>query len=158
MTHRGFTTTFLVEQTPAEAFAAVTDVRGWWSQQIDGDTDRLGAEFHYDNRPQHHATMRVVELVPDERVVWTCLDNHFDFIEDPTEWVGTTVRFDISAEGRQTRVTFTHAGLVPDYECFDVCSHAWGGYVGDSLKNLITTGKGNPNNAVRDAEALSRRR
>jgi hypothetical protein len=155
---RGYTTSFLVDQTPAEAFAAVNDVRGWWSQRIDGDTDRLGAEFHYDNDELHQATFRIIELVPDRRVVWKCLDNHFGFTADKTEWIGTTVEFDVVPDAARTRVTFTHVGLVPDYECFDVCVNAWGGYVGGSLRDLITTGRGNPNNAVRDADALSRRR
>jgi hypothetical protein len=43
-----------------------------------------------------------------------------------------------------TEVRFTHAGLVPEYECFDVCSNAWGFFIGDSLRNLITTGDGTP--------------
>ena len=37
---------------------------------------------------------------------------------------------------------FTHQGLVPDYECFNVCHDAWTHYIQDSLKNLILTGKG----------------
>ena len=36
-------------------------------------------------------------------------------------------------------------GLVPEYECFNVCSNAWGFYVKTSLRSLITTGKGRPN-------------
>lgn len=152
-----FTITFLVDRTPAEAFAAVTDVRGWWSQRIQGDTDRLGADFLYDNGDLHQATMRIVELVPDRKVVWRCLDNHFEFTVDKTEWIDTTLHFEIEPEGGRTRVTFTHQGLVPQYECYDVCSNAWSGYVGESLKSLITTGKGNADNAVRDAEALSQR-
>ncbi len=158
MSDPSFSTTFLVDQSPAEAFAAITDVRGWWSEQIDGRTDQLGAEFHYDNGDLHRSTMRIVELVPDRLVVWKCLDNHFSFIQDKTEWIGTTVRFEVSPEGDQTRVRFTHLGLVPDDECFDVCASAWGGYVGGSLRSLITTGTGNPNNAVRDAAALSHHR
>ena len=156
--HADFTTSFVVDQTPAQAFSAINDPRAWWSPRIDGDTDRLGAEFHYDNSPVHEATMRIVELVPDEKVVWLCVDNTFDFIEDRTEWIGTTLHFEISREGARTRVRFTHAGLVPDYECYDACSNAWSGYVGESLRSLITTGTGNPNNAVRDAEALSHQR
>jgi hypothetical protein len=53
--------------------------------------------------------------------------------------------FEISTRGNKTEIRFTHQGLVPAYECFDVCSNAWGSYVNGSLRNLIATGKGKPN-------------
>ena len=45
MTNQDFTTTLSVGKTPDEVFNAVNDVRGWWTEQIDGSTDILGAEF-----------------------------------------------------------------------------------------------------------------
>ena len=33
-------------------------------------------------------------------------------------------------------------GLVPEYECYDVCSNAWGNYITGSSRKLITAGKG----------------
>jgi hypothetical protein len=89
--------------------------------------------------------MRVTEVVPSKKVVWLCLDNHFSFTEDKTEWKGTKVIFDIAKKGDKTELRFTHHGLIPDYECYDVCSDAWGSYIKGSLRNLITTGKGAPN-------------
>jgi hypothetical protein len=72
-------------------------------------------------------------------------DNYFNFVEDKTEWRGTKIVFDISKKGDKTEVVFTHHGLVPQYECYDVCKDAWTSYIQGSLKNLITTGKGQPN-------------
>ncbi|MEO6548620.1 MAG: hypothetical protein ABIN94_11495 [Ferruginibacter sp.] len=43
------------------------------------------------------------------------------------------------------QIRFTHLGLVPEYECFEVCRDAWTNYIQKSLYNLITTGKGQPN-------------
>ncbi|MEU9830540.1 SRPBCC domain-containing protein [Streptosporangium sp. NPDC048047] len=156
MSDSGHTITFLVDQTPEEVFAAVTDVREWWSQDIEGPTDELDGEFTYRSGENHHCTMRIVELVPGERVVWLCLDNHFGFTRDKTEWIGTKIVFEISEEDGGTRLRFTHQGLVPDYECFDVCTTAWDGYVAGSLRSLITTGRGDRDNAVRNAKALAR--
>ena len=101
--------------------------------------------------------MRIVEFVPNEKVVWLCLENYFDFTKDRAEWIGTKISFEVSREGDKTQVRFTHLGLVPEYECFNVCSNAWGGYITGSLKSLITTGTGSPNNAIRNAEALKQR-
>ena len=39
----------------------------------------------------------------------------------------------------------THQGLVPEYECFEICRDAWTSYIQNSLRNLIVTGKGQPN-------------
>jgi uncharacterized protein YndB with AHSA1/START domain len=158
MSDQSYTATFVVDQSPAEVYAAITDVRGWWSTDIEGPTDELGGVFTYKYEDIHRSKMKIVELVPDQKVVWLCLENYFEFTQDTTEWIGTKISFDITREGDKTQLRFTHLGLVPEYECFDVCTNAWGGYVTGSLRSLITTGTGNANNAVRNAEALSQRR
>lgn len=55
-------------------------------------------------------------------------------------------------------VHFTHVGLVPQYDCSDVCSNAWAGYLGGSLWNLINTGAGSPTPGVRERPGPSGRR
>jgi hypothetical protein len=86
-----------------------------------------------------------VEVIPDKKVVWLVLDNYFSFTEDKSEWKGTQVIFEISKKDNKTEVRFAHLGLVPEYECFDICSNAWGSYINGSLRSLIATGKGRPN-------------
>ena len=142
---RDYTATFTVDQTPAEVFAAVTNVRGWWSEDIVGDTDKLNAVFDYRFQDVHRCKVQITEFVPNERVVWTVLDNYFDFIDDKTEWTGTTITFEIAEKGDKTELHFTHHGLVPEYECYDVCSDGWGTYIKGSLWDLIETGTGKPN-------------
>jgi len=58
--------------------------------------------------------------------------------------VGTTISFDIAKNGDQTEVHFAHLGLLPQFECFGVCSNAWGSLMGSSLPSLIATGTGHP--------------
>ena len=140
-----FTTAFTVDATPARVYAAVTNVRGWWSEEIEGATSAVGDEFDYHMRDLHITKLRVTEVVPDRKVAWLVLDNHFAFTTDKSEWIGTTVTFEIAETGAGTEVRFTHHGLVSEYECFDVCVNAWGFYIGTSLPGLITTGKGRPN-------------
>lgn len=137
--------TFTVDQSPAEAFAAINNVRGWWSGQIDGPTDKLGGEFTYRYQDIHYSKQRVTELIPGQKVVWLVLDSSLNFIEDKTEWNGTKVTFEITKKGDKTEVRFTHVGLGPDHECFKACSSAWGSYINGSLRSLIATGKGQPN-------------
>jgi uncharacterized protein YndB with AHSA1/START domain len=149
MTEQGFTTTVTVDRAPDEVFHAINDVRGWWSEEVEGRTDQVGSQFRYRghdeaNTVEHLATIRVEQLVPGRRIVWRVLDNHFSFTDDQTEWKDTEIRFDLTEKNGATEVRFTHAGLVPSYECFDVCSNAWGFYIRASLPNLITTGEGTP--------------
>jgi Activator of Hsp90 ATPase homolog 1-like protein len=145
MSNQSFTTTFSVDQTPQEVFDAINNVRGWWGRDVDGATDKLGEEFTYRFEDAHRSKIRVAELVPGQKVSWLVVENYFSFTTDTTEWVGTTMVFDISEKDGKTEVHFTHEGLVPAYECWDACSEGWGVYINGSLRNLITTGVGHPN-------------
>ena len=140
--NQDFTTTLLVDQTPQEVFNAVNNVREWWSDTIEGGTEKLNDEFLYHYQDIHKCKMKLVEVVPDKKVVWLVLENYFNFTKDSSEWTGTKVVFDISKQGDKTKLVFTHEGLVPEYECFDVCKTAWSDDVNSSLLSLITTGEG----------------
>jgi hypothetical protein len=142
-----FNTSILVSQTPAEAFEAITNVRGWWSEEIEGGTAKLNDVFHYHFKDVHNCTIKLTEVIPGKKVAWHVLDNYFNFTKDDSEWKDTKVIFEISEVGNKTQVTVTHLGLVPEYECFDICSNAWTQYIQQSLFSLITTGKGQPNSS-----------
>ena len=145
MNDQSLTTSFTVDQTPEEAFDAINNVRGWWSGEIDGRTDQLGEEWTYRYKDVHRSTQTITELVPGKRVVWHVTDAELNFVKDKTEWNGTDIVFEIAKKDGKTEVRFTHVGLVPAFECYGGCSGAWGFYINDSLRNLITTGKGAPN-------------
>jgi uncharacterized protein YndB with AHSA1/START domain len=145
-----FTAAFAVEQTPDEVFEAITNVRGWWSEEIEGGTANVGDEFAYRYQEAHRCRIRVTELVPGQRVTWHVLDNYFDFTHDKTEWKDTDIRFEITARDGKTEVRFTHVGLASEYECFEICSNSWDFYLHTSLRALIRTGRGLPNRKERN--------
>jgi hypothetical protein len=99
MNDASFTATFAVDQTPEEAFAAITHVRGWWSEEIDGSTDRLGDEFTFHYEDVHRSKQKITESIPGKRVVWHVLDSYLNFTQDKTEWTGTDIAFDVSKKG-----------------------------------------------------------
>jgi len=140
-----FTTTIVVDQTPEEAFNAINNVRGWWSEEIEGSTNKLNAEFNYHFEDIHRCKMKLIEVIPGKKVVWLVLDNYFKFTKDKSEWTGTKIIFEIAENDNKTQIRFTHLGLVPEYECFEVCRDGWSNYIRNSLRSLITTGKGQPN-------------
>ncbi len=145
MKAQDFAATFTVDQTPDQAFAAINNVRGWWSGEIEGPTDKLGGEFTYRYKDIHYSKQKITEFIPGKKVVWLVLDSYLSFIDDKTEWNGTKVTFEVSQKGKQTEIRFTHLGLLPEHECYNACSTAWGSYINGSLQSLITTGKGQPN-------------
>jgi len=140
-----YTTSFAVHAPPLRAFEAILDVRGWWSQEVVGETDRVAGEFDYHYQDVHRCRVRVTELVPSRKVAWEVLENHFNFTRDQAEWTGTHIVFEISERVDGAEIRFRHVGLVPRYECYDVCSNAWQGYLHGSLRKLIETGTGQPN-------------
>ena len=145
MNTANFTTSILVDQTPKEAFNAINNVRGWWSEEIEGSTDKVNDEFKYHYEDVHRSHMKIIEIVPDKKVVWLVMDNYFKFTKEPNEWKGDNIIFDITEKDGKTQITMTQVGLTPDYECYDICRDAWTNYIQNSLKNLIATGKGSPN-------------
>jgi hypothetical protein len=144
MTTSDFTTTLLVDQSPAEVFNAINHVRGWWSEEIEGSTDKLNAEFNYHYKDVHISKMKLIEVIPNEKVVWLVMDNKFNFTKDKSEWTGNKIIFEITEKDNKTQLQFTQLGLVPEYECYDICRDAWSNYIKNSLRSLITTGKGQP--------------
>ncbi|MDR3667558.1 MAG: hypothetical protein P4L35_12010 [Ignavibacteriaceae bacterium] len=76
--------------------------------------------------------------MPGKKIVWYVTDSSLDFLKNKSEWNGTNITFDITKKGDKTEVRFTHLGIAPGIECYDKCSNAWGSYINNSLRNLIT--------------------
>jgi uncharacterized protein YndB with AHSA1/START domain len=142
MANKDFTTTLLVEQTPNEVFKAINHVADWWQGEIKGKANKLNDEFTYRMEEFHFSKQKVVEFVPDKKVVWLVTDSKLNFISDKSEWTGTKIVFEIAEKNKKTQLRFTHVGLAPAVECYDDCSNGWSQLIKQSLFSLITTGKG----------------
>src|SRR4051812_48948952 len=104
------TYTVLVDQTPKEAFDAINNVRGWWSEEIEGNTDKLNETFIYQYEDVHYAQITLIESIPNEKIVWFIKYNYFKMTKDRSEWTGTKVSFEISKKENKTQIRFTHIG------------------------------------------------
>ena len=147
MENQNFSTSIVVDQPASEVFNVVKNVRGWWSEEIECNTGELNQIFNDHYEDIHRCKIKLEEVIPGKKIVWHVMENYFKpgIIKDEAEWVDTKMVFDISSEAGKTRLTFTHQGLVPEYECFKMCSDGWTQYINHSLLDLITTGKGKPN-------------
>ena len=137
-----FTTTIVVDQTPEEVFNAINNPQAWWSGEIKGSTDKLNDEFTYRYKEFHLSKQRIVEMVPDQKVVWLVTESKINYAKDKREWTDTKISFEISEQDNKTQLRFTHLGLVPEIECFESCSNSCSQLIQQGLFNLITTGKG----------------
>jgi len=142
MTTKDFSTTILVDKTTKETFNAINNVRGWWQGEIEGNTDKLNDEFIYRMEPYHFSKQKLVEFIPNKKVVWLVTESKLNFVKNKSEWTGTKIIFEISEKNNKTELRFTHSGLVREFECYGGCSGAWTDLIQKSLFSLITTGKG----------------
>lgn len=144
MKDQDFTTSILTGRTPEEVYNAVLDVRGWWSglydESFESKAEKIGDEFSFLAGGGVHATkQKLIELVPNKKVVWLVTDANLSFVEKTDEWKGTKISFDISREKDKTRIVFTHIGLVPDFQCYDSCAPAWTKYIQERLAEVLST-------------------
>jgi hypothetical protein len=143
VTAADLTISFTVPAMPEEVLEAVLDPRSWWSVGITGDTRTVGDEFEYRYEGLHYSRIRVTRVAPD-RVEWLAVDNQLTIVDDHAEWTGTTMSFAIRPAESGTELTFTHHGLTEALACFDSCRRGWTHFVGTSLRELLTTGRGQP--------------
>jgi len=144
MKEENYHTSITVEATAHEAFESINSVSKWWTENLEGGSQKLNDEFTVRFGDVHYSKQKLVEVVPDKKVVWLITDSKLNFLKDKREWNNTKISFEISSQNDKTKIHFTHIGLVPEIECFDACSNAWSQYIQQSLWSLITKGSGRP--------------
>lgn len=140
-----FTITLFTEQAPQEVFQAINNVSTWWSgyysEEFKGRTEKLNDEFSFRaGGGAHYSKQKLIEVIPNKKIVWLITESELSFLEKTDEWTGTKVIFEISEKDGKTQLTFTHEGLTPEIECYDSCAPAWTQYVQNKLLPLISTG------------------
>jgi hypothetical protein len=133
-----------VNVSAQDAFKSINSVSKWWTENIEGNSQKLHDEFTVRFDDVHVSTQKLVEVIPDKKVVWLVTDSKLNFVEDKEEWTDTKISFEIYSHADKTEIVFTHIGLVPAIDCYHDCSNAWGHYIRGSLFTLLTTGTGIP--------------
>jgi len=137
-----FTITLISDESPRTVFNAIRNVHQWWSgyysEKLEGDTENLNDEFTFiAGGGEHFSRQRLIEVIPDKRIVWLITESKLNFLEKKNEWTGTRVIFEISRADEKTRFKFTHEGLNPGVECYDSCAPAWTQYLQNRLRPMI---------------------
>ena len=123
-----------------DALTTIDGLAGWWTTDTSGDVE-VGGVITFRFEPGD-IRVRVKELEPAKSVLW-------EVVDEPDEWVGTTIRFDLKEEDDFTIVLFSHEGWREPIEFMHHCSTKWATFL-LSLKSLLETGTGQP--APRDLQ------
>jgi hypothetical protein len=144
MKNLDYTVSITVKATPQEAFKGINRVTKWWTENLEGHSQKLNDEFTVRFGDVHMSKQKLIEVIRDKKVVWLVTDSKLNFVKDKQEWTNTKICFEIVEMNGKTQIHFTHMGLHPEAECFNGCSNAWHQYIKGSLFKLLTEGKGTP--------------
>lgn len=143
MKGKDYNVSITVEADAAVAFNAINDIKGWWSTDFEGQSEKLDDVFTV-RFGETFITLKIIEFIPDQKIGWHVIDGYKHWLKNKKEWHDTKMVWEIAEQENKTQIHFTHVGLVPGIECYNGCENAWNGYIKDSLFQLITTGKGKP--------------
>jgi hypothetical protein len=137
-----FSCTLVSDQRPEQVFKVIKNVRSWWSglyaEEFTGESDEVNDEFSFRaGGGAHYSRQKLIELIPDKRIVWLVTEGRLEFVEHQAEWVGSKLIFELSEKDGKTYIVFTHQGLTPEIECYDSCAPAWSLYLNDKLLPLL---------------------
>lgn len=142
MKNQSYTATIEVANSPKDVFNHIKDVSKWWSKDFEGSSTKLNDEFVICHPGRHYSKQKLIEVIPDKKMVWLVTDSKLNWIEkDKYEWTNTKMIFEIATEGDKSVLHFTHEGLVPEKECYAMCQQGWSLVIKDWLFNYITNGK-----------------
>jgi Activator of Hsp90 ATPase homolog 1-like protein len=128
-----------VAKSPNDVFHHVQDVSKWWSKDFEGSSTKLNDEFVICHPDRHYSKQKLIEVIPDKKVVWVVIDSKLNWIEkDKYEWTNTKMVFEITTKGDKTVLDFTLEGLVPENECYPMCDQGWNMVIKERLFNFIT--------------------
>jgi Activator of Hsp90 ATPase homolog 1-like protein len=133
-----------VTQSPRHAFDCITTVTKWWvapAGDFEGRSTELDDEFVIRHGDVHYSKQRLIERVPDRKLVWLVTESKLTWLEkNQSEWTHTRLVFELTSGGDKTAIHFTHEGLLPEMECFARVSEAWNRSIKERLCGFITHG------------------
>ncbi|AZB02059.1 SRPBCC domain-containing protein [Chryseobacterium joostei] len=141
-----YSNTIEIKARPDEVYDALTHkIPLWWTEMFKGSSGKAGEVFTVRFGDHIHKTIQVKEIEGNSKIIWYIEDSLIAIpeLKNQTEWIGTTVIWEIEEKENLTLLKLTHIGLHPFIECYDICSNGWVQFI-NSLKLFLETGKGIP--------------
>jgi hypothetical protein len=146
MKSQSYSASIEVPGSPADVFNCINDVPQWFKDKgFEGSSTKLHDEFIFcygEGEHAHYSKQKLIEFIPDKKVVWLVTDSKINWIENnKEEWTNTKIAFELSSKGDKTILHFTHEGLVPELNCYSNTVLGWNMIIKDWLFNFITNRK-----------------
>jgi Activator of Hsp90 ATPase homolog 1-like protein len=139
--NKNFTTTIELSKPAKDVFNRISEVSNWWSGDFEGNSSKLNDEFIIHHPHRHYTKQKLVEVIPGKKVVWLVEDSLLYWLEkDKHEWTNTMMIFELTEKGDKTMLQFTHEGLIPEKECYAMCSQGWTMVIREKLFQFIEEG------------------
>jgi len=123
-----YTKTLTLAAACEEVFAALTDpdqITVWWSATSTTGSGQAGGELCITFGTEEQPTvMRLLAAHSPHVVEWEVTASPL-----VPDWEGTQPTFTMAPAGNGCRLNFTHHGLVPALECFELCNVDWGRFL-----------------------------
>ncbi len=138
MENKNYHRTITVNASAEETMKKINKPNLWWSKEFEGSSTKLNDEFIIRFGDRHYSKQKLVEFVPNKKVMWLVTDSKLNWIEkDKYEWRGTKMIFELTPKGDKTVLNFTHEGLVPGVECYERCVQGWDMLIKERLPNSL---------------------
>jgi hypothetical protein len=138
---KDFHKTITVSASAEEAMKKISQVNAWWKKDFSGSAEKLDNAFTVPFGAPSFVEFVVSEFSPGKKLAWKVTDCYLPWFKDKKEWNNTEVVFQLSQNNGKTKIDFTHMGLTPEVECYDVCEKGWNGHI-NTLEKFINEGKG----------------
>jgi hypothetical protein len=136
--NQSYSASIEVALSPQDVFEHINNVSEWWTKDLAGQSTTLNDEFVVNHECGHYSNHKLIEVIPNKKVVWLVTDSKLDWVEkDKYEWTNTKIVFDITPKGDITELKFTHEGLVSELECYANCVEGWDMFIKERLYNLM---------------------
>lgn len=136
MKNENYHKTIMVNGSAKEAMKKIGMIDQWWRKDFKGTVEKLNDTFRVPFGEPSYVDFKVTEFTPSKKMVWNVTDCYLQWFQDKKEWNNTNLIFQLSEQNGKTKIDFTHEGLVPEIECYEICEKGWNGHI-DGLKNYI---------------------
>src|SRR5258706_12333301 len=97
MENQDYTATISVNVNANKTFNCINSISKWWTENLEGSSEKINDVFTV-RFGETFVTHKIVEVIPDKKVVWLVTDCYLHWLKDKVEWKITKMSFEISTK------------------------------------------------------------